>query len=183
MSGEQLQLPSLNRYITAHDQNGKAVFSTRLSESMPKQEVNGFPFGLAYTSNEFPAQLSEDADITRYEANVISPPGLAISTGTVCRIVDFPSAAESPMHRTVSLDYGVVLEGEVELSLDSGEKRVMKRGDVAIQRATNHAWKNVTPNGGCARMLYVLTPCQPIQVEGLGVLGEKVDGIDVKTSE
>lgn len=40
----------------------------------------------------------------------------------------------SPMHRTVSLDYGIVLEGEVELILDSGEKRLMKQGDVAIQR-------------------------------------------------
>jgi quercetin dioxygenase-like cupin family protein len=183
MDVEEPQLPFLNRFITAHDQNGKAVFSTQISESMPRQEVNGFPFSLAYTSNEFPAQLSGDADITKYKANLNSPPGLAISTGTVCRIVDFPPAAESPMHRTVSLDYGVVLEGEVELSLDSGEKRVMKRGDVAIQRATNHAWKNVTPNGGCARMLYVLTPCQPIQVEGLGVLGEVVEGIDVKASE
>lgn len=183
MSGEQPQLPSLNRYITAHDQNGNAVFSTRMSESMPVQEVNGFPFGLAYTSDEFPAQLSDDADITKYKANIISPPGLAISTGTVCRIVDFPPAAESPLHRTVSLDYGFVLEGKMELCLDSGEKRLMKRGDIAIQRATNHAWKNVTPNGECARMLYVLTPCQPIRVEGLGVLGENVEGIDVKASE
>lgn len=183
MNAEEAQLPSLNRYITAHDQNGKAIFSTQVSVDMPRQEVNGIPFSLAYTSNEFPAQLSADADIGKYQANLVSPPGLAISTGTVCRIVDFPPAAESPMHRTVSLDYGVVLEGEVELSLDGGDKRVLKRGDVAIQRATNHAWKNVTPNGGCARMLYVLTPCEPIKVEGLGVLGEVIDGIDVKASE
>ncbi|KAJ5490006.1 hypothetical protein N7453_010831 [Penicillium expansum] len=177
------ELPSIKRYITAHDQNGKAVFSTRVPEPMPKQVVNGIPFGLAYTSNEFPAQLSENADIKKYQANLITPPGLAISTGTVCRIVDFPPTAESPMHRTVSLDYGVVLEGEVELSLDGGETRVMRRGDIAIQRATNHAWKNVTPNGGYARMLYVLTPCQPIKVEGLGILGENIEGIDVDASK
>ncbi|KAG0159214.1 hypothetical protein PDIDSM_6735 [Penicillium digitatum] len=177
------ELPSINRYITTHDQNGKAVFSTRVPEPVPQQVVNGVPFSLAYTSNEFPAQLSEDADIQKYQANLITPPGLAISTGTVCRIVDFPPAAESPMHRTVSLDYGVVFEGEIELSLDGGEKRVMKRGDVSIQRATNHAWKNITPNGGCARMLYVLTPCQPIKVEGLGVLGENIVGIDVEASK
>ncbi|KAJ5462156.1 hypothetical protein N7530_010361 [Penicillium desertorum] len=107
------ELPSINRYITAHDRNGKAFFSTRVPEPMPKQVVNSTPFCLAYTSNEFPAQLSEDADIKKYEANLTTPPGLAISTGTICRIVDFPPAAESPMHRTVSLDYGVVLEGEV----------------------------------------------------------------------
>ncbi|RBR22531.1 hypothetical protein FVER53590_25055 [Fusarium verticillioides] len=38
------------------------------------------------------------------------------------------------MHRTLSIDYGVVIEGEMELVLDSGENRAMKRGDVAVQR-------------------------------------------------
>lgn len=183
MSTNQLQLPSQNRYITTHNANGKAIFSNQLPAAMPKQIFNGVPFGLAYTSGEFPAQLSADADLAKYEANLSTPPGLVISTGTVCRIVDFAPHSESPMHRTVSLDYGVVLEGEVELSLDSGERRILKRGDVAIQRATSHAWKNVTPDSGCARMLYVLTPCQPVQVEGLGLLGEVVDGIGVRASE
>lgn len=182
MTIDQLDLPPQNRYITTHDPDGKAIFSTQLPEIMPKQNFNGVPFGLAFTSS-FPAQLSDDADLVEYEANLTTPPGLVISTGSVCRIVDFAPHAQSPMHRTVSLDYGVVLEGEVELSLDSGERRILKRGDVAVQRATNHAWKNVTPDGGCARMLYVLTPCEPIQVEGMGVLPEVIDGIGVKASE
>jgi quercetin dioxygenase-like cupin family protein len=182
MSATQFDLPSVNRYITTNEANGKSVFSTQISEDLPQQIVNGIPFGLAYTSNEFPSQLSEDGDIKRYEANLSTPPGLVISTGTVCRFVDFPPASESPMHRTVSLDYGVVLEGEVELTLDGGETRIMKRGDIAIQRATNHAWKNITPGGGWARMLYVLTPCQPVQI-GSEVLGESVEGIDVRASE
>jgi hypothetical protein len=89
------------------------------------------------------------------------------------------------------LDYGVVLEGEVELILDSGETRVMKRGDVSVQRGTNHAWKNVTPDkidkegkkiGQWARMLYVLLPAEEIEVEGKGKLGESVDGIGARPS-
>ncbi|KAJ5682428.1 hypothetical protein N7462_005593 [Penicillium macrosclerotiorum] len=183
MGTNQLQLPPQNRYITTHNAYGKAVFSNRLPEAMPNQVFNGVPFSLAYTSSEFPVQLSADADLGKYEANLSTPPGLVISTGSVCRIVDFAPHVESPMHRTVSLDYGVVLEGEVELSLDSGERRILKRGDVAIQRATSHAWKNVTPDSGCARMLYVLIPCRPVHVEGLGLLGEAVDGIGVKASE
>ena len=74
------------------------------------------------------------------------------------------------MHRTVSLDYGIVLEGEVELILDSGEKRVLKRGDVAIQRGTSHAWRN-TSKTEWARMVYVLQSCQPITM-GEEKLGE-----------
>ncbi|KAE8375693.1 hypothetical protein BDV26DRAFT_283262 [Aspergillus bertholletiae] len=146
----------LQRFVTTHDDNGQAVFSNRLSEDMPVQDVDQVTFSLAYTSDQFPSQLSADTDIASYERHLASPPGLSISTGTVCRIVDMPPNAISPMHRTVSLDYGVVLEGEVELLLDSGEKRLLKRGDVAVQRATNHAWRNVSPNQGWSRMLDLL---------------------------
>jgi quercetin dioxygenase-like cupin family protein len=69
------------------------------------------------------------------------------------------------MHRTVSLDYGVVLIGEMELVLDSGETRVMKVGDVAVQRGTNHAWRN-TSKTEWARMMYVLQPSLPIKING-----------------
>ena len=69
------------------------------------------------------------------------------------------------MHRTVSLDYGVVLEGEIDLILDSGESRHMKRGDISVQRGTNHAWKNRSETSW-ARMLYVLQPAEKIVING-----------------
>ncbi|KAE8139742.1 hypothetical protein BDV38DRAFT_291020 [Aspergillus pseudotamarii] len=152
MSEHNKDIRPLQRFVTTHNDNGQAIFSNRLSEDMPVQNVDQVTFSLAYTSEQFPSQLSDDADIASYERRLASPPGLSISTGTVCRIVDMPPNTISPMHRTVSLDYGVVLEGEVELLLDSGEKRLLKRGDVAVQRATNHAWRNVTPNQGWSRI-------------------------------
>lgn len=85
----------------------------------------------------------------------------------------------SPMHRTVSLDYGIVLEGVVELVLDSGETKVMRRGDSCIQRATNHAWRNITPDEGWARMVYVL-----VGAEQQGDLKEDLgDMPDVRSSD
>ncbi|KAE8346128.1 hypothetical protein BDV24DRAFT_124325 [Aspergillus arachidicola] len=81
------------------------------------------------------------------------------------------------MHRSVSIDYGVVIEGEIELILDSGDTRRMQRGDISVQRGTNHAWRNVTPGGGWARMLYVLLPA--VQLEGKG---ELIEGIDIRPS-
>lgn len=69
------------------------------------------------------------------------------------------------MHRTVSLDYGVVLMGDIELVLDSGETKAMKVGDISVQRGTMHAWRN-TSKTEWARMLYVLQPCQPVIVNG-----------------
>ncbi|KAJ5812634.1 hypothetical protein N7474_008935 [Penicillium riverlandense] len=182
----------LNRFITTHNSDGKAVFSNTLSDTMPVQPIaDSADFSLAYTSDHFPAQLNKDADIAEYKNYLVNPPGITISGGSVCRIVDMQPHALSPMHRTVSLDYGVVLEGEVELVLDSGETRLMKRGDVAVQRGTNHAWRNVTPDvidpvtsekkGQWARMLYVLMPCEEVEVDGKR-LGEVVDGIGVRSS-
>jgi quercetin dioxygenase-like cupin family protein len=81
-----------------------------------------------------------------------------------------PPGAVSPMHRTVSLDYGVVLEGEMELVLDSGETRLLKRGDLAVQRGTLHAWRN-TNKTEWARMLYFLQESEPLEVGG-AKLGE-----------
>jgi uncharacterized protein YaiE (UPF0345 family) len=185
-------LRPLSRFITTHDTDSKARFSSQLSEELPVSILNEgeYSFGLAYTSETFPADLTQDKDISLYEKNLACPPGLTISTGTVCRIVDVGPGVESAMHRTISLDYGVVLEGQFELSLDSGETRILKRGDVAVQRGTNHAWKNVTPDievdgqkvGAWARMLYVLSPCLPIEFGDEGQLEEHVDGIEVRKS-
>jgi quercetin dioxygenase-like cupin family protein len=69
------------------------------------------------------------------------------------------------MHRTVSLDYGIVLIGEIELVLDSGEVKLMKQGDVCVQRGTMHAWWNVSQTQW-ARMLFVLQPSLPVKVDG-----------------
>ncbi|MNP61650.1 Cupin domain protein [compost metagenome] len=57
------------------------------------------------------------------------------------------------MHRTETLDYGLVTEGEVWLVLD-GEEVHLKRGDIVVQRGTNHAWSNRTEN--MARMVFIL---------------------------
>lgn len=88
----------------------------------------------------------------------------------------------SPMHRTVSLDYGVVLIGDIELVLDSGESIHMKVGDVAVQRATMHAWRN-TSKDTWARMLYVLTPAQPYHIDGKPVKEDYGEITNVRASD
>lgn len=67
------------------------------------------------------------------------------------------------MHRTQSLDYGVVMEGSVVALLDSGEEQVMHRGDVMVQRATMHAWRNRSETDP-ARMLFCLQDTKPLFV-------------------
>ncbi len=76
-----------------------------------------------------------------------------------------PPLAESPMHRTVSMDYGIVLEGEVEVLLDSGEKRHLTKGDVIVQRGTMHQWKNPSSTNWY-RMLFILLQSENVEVAG-----------------
>ncbi|KIJ31112.1 hypothetical protein M422DRAFT_36350 [Sphaerobolus stellatus SS14] len=66
----------------------------------------------------------------------------SVNDGSVRMFVNFPPGASSPMHSTKSIDYGIVIEGEIELELDNGEKTVLKAGDVIVQRQTKHAWHN-----------------------------------------
>jgi quercetin dioxygenase-like cupin family protein len=163
---EDNRLPPVHRFITDHDEHGKAIFSISVPEPLPWQELpDGARFSLGYATNSFPVNLIGGKDVSVYQHYTQNLPGITIPGGTVLRLVDMKPGALSPMHRTVSLDYGVVLEGEVELVLDSGEVRLMKRGDIAIQRGTNHAWRNASKTSW-ARMLYVLQEAEPLEIAG-----------------
>jgi quercetin dioxygenase-like cupin family protein len=159
-------LPTLHRFVTDHNDEGKAIFHKSVEEVLPFNTIpNSAAFGLGYATAEYPVDMNNDADIKTYKHYQQNPPGIVIPGGSVLRIVDSPPGGLSPMHRTVSLDYGVVLQGEFELILDSGEVRTMKQGDVAVQRGTMHAWKN-TSSTHWGRMLYVLQESKPLVASG-----------------
>ena len=66
---------------------------------------------------------------------------------------DKRESAHPGMHRTETVDYAIVLEGEIWAVMDKGES-LMKAGDVLVQRGTNHAWAN--RSGKTARICFVL---------------------------
>ncbi|KAL3462041.1 hypothetical protein BJX64DRAFT_288783 [Aspergillus heterothallicus] len=177
-------LRPLNRYITNHDANGVTGFDEKVPEPLQWQQLaNGARFSLGYATNEIPVELSDDKDVGVYQSFLKDLPGVTIPGGTVLRVVDMNPGSISPMHRTVSLDYGVVLEGEVELILDSGATRLLKRGDIAVQRGTNHAWRNPSTTTW-ARMLYVLQEANPVKVNGKDLEEDYGGGMDdVKPSK
>ncbi|KAK8139744.1 hypothetical protein PG984_000867 [Apiospora sp. TS-2023a] len=170
-------LPKVSRFITDHNEAGEAIFSDALPTELPRTTIyNGASFGLGYATTRTPVSLTDNADIAAYTPLLSNPPGIVVPGGTVARYVDVPPLSVSPMHRTVSLDYGVVLEGEVELVLDSGEVRRMRRGDLAVQRGTMHAWRNPSETEWC-RMLYFLQECEPVRAGGQQ-LGEDYGDMD-----
>ena len=73
------------------------------------------------------------------------------------------------MHRTISVDFGIVIAGEIESVMDSGERRLLKVGDIMIQRETNHAWHNPSPDKW-ARMTFVLSEARPITLGGMNLV-------------
>lgn len=175
-------LPKIHRFVTDHNSEGKAIFNKDVEEVLPWTDRHDtVRFGLGYTTSQTPVDLNNLTDIKNYKAHQQSPPGIMIPGGSVLRYVDVPPLHSSEMHRTVSLDYGVVLEGVFDLVLDSGEVRRMNRGDCAIQRGTNHQWRNVSPDQW-GRMMYVLQEAKPVEIEGKQ-LGEDYGGMqEVKAS-
>jgi hypothetical protein len=184
MSNSEVQLlenglPNISRYITTTNSSGKAVLDKTVPSKSIWQKIGEHAyFFLGYTTRTFPVSLQNSKDITSYSSDLSSPPGLTVSNGTVLRFVDVAPNYCCEMHKTVSVDYGVVLEGVIELVLDSGETQIMHRGDVCVQRGTNHAWRNVTPGNGWGRMMYVLVTAK----KGEG-LEENLNGMAVKSSD
>ncbi|KAM0244309.1 hypothetical protein ACHAP5_006325 [Fusarium lateritium] len=179
---EQLNaLPSPNFYLTGHNEStGKAIVQEKRKGTWQAYDDKLMAFNVAYTTSEFPPSLNNDSDVKKHDELLSSGKlGLVNKNGTVCRIVDFAPGFDCMMHRTQSLDYGIVLEGEIELVLDSDETQMMRRGDVAVQRGTMHAWRNPSTTDW-ARMIFVLQDCQSIVIGGQKVgedLGRGVDGL------
>lgn len=149
------------RHITGHNEEGKSVFlSTDCGDHhrlIGDQQALG---NILYSTKETPVDMNSDKDLQH--AKEEEPP-LHYQNGTVLRMVDFAPGLLSPMHRSISIDYGIVVEGEFELILDSGEVRIMRQGDVSINRGGAHTWRNITGNGTMpGRMIYVLVGSKPI---------------------
>lgn len=70
------------------------------------------------------------------------------------------------MHRTVTMDWVVILEGEVDLKLDGGEIRTLRAGDSVVMRGTMHQWTNRSPNDGRARIVAFAQDIVPVEIEG-----------------
>lgn len=145
------------RFVTGHDADGRAVF---LSQGEPPQYHSNPILTELWASTGFPEITAQAEKEPNDRPLDIAPP----THGTIFRIVDFhpghsataPRTAEGKpagFHRTETIDYGIVLEGEIHLVLDD-EEAVMQTGDVVIQRGTGHAWVN--RSSSLARVAFVL---------------------------
>jgi quercetin dioxygenase-like cupin family protein len=157
---------SPKRIVTGHNADGKAI--VQLVDEGHWESIAG---GTS-KYNVFWATKTSPVDITHDETlqPEITTGSLTLPNGTVFRIVDRAPRTKGPMHRTQSLDYGVVIEGESELLMDSGDRITMKAGDVCVQRSTMHQWINNTDKWN--RMVFILMDALPLEVAGKVYQGE-----------
>ncbi len=151
--------PPVRRIVTGHDDAGKAVF--RSDELLPVELIpsGDAAFSLIWTTASVPADNNDDTDGRERDA------GLTLHQGSVIRIVDMVPGGTSPMHRSSSIDYGIVLSGAVELELDDGAVTTARAGDIIVQRGTIHLWRNPSATEIC-RIVFVLIEAAPKIVEG-----------------
>ena len=149
---------NIRRVVTGHDARGRAVV---LKDSVIQgREVLGGQASFAVIWTTISSLVDNDDDADRASDRV----GLTQPNGSVLRIVDIAPGVRSPMHRTSSLDYGLLLSGDLSLELDNGVVTDLHPGDVVVQRGTIHAWINrgkVT-----ARMAFVLMDAKPATHKG-----------------
>jgi quercetin dioxygenase-like cupin family protein len=156
----------IRRLVTGHDTQGRACVLK--DDTVAGKDLAGgiASFAVLWTTVGQPIDNDDATDRSAV------PGGLVQENGSILRIVETPAGSCSPMHRTNSLDYGIVLEGNVELELDDGRIVALSAGDVIVQRGTIHAWRNPGPSTN--RMAFVLLSAKPATVPLAGSSGKRV---------
>jgi len=147
----------VRRVVTGHDANGHAVVKI---DEVSKNLSSGRPGATAcvvWTTESFPVDNTGDAD------EGLRQVGTTLNNGTVFRVVEFAPGVARRNHRTDSIDYAVVVSGEIDMELDDSVVHLKAR-DVLVQRGTIHNWVNrgATP---CV-IAFVLIDAKPVEVGG-----------------
>jgi hypothetical protein len=174
----------VRRIVTGHDETGAAVF---LSDGVPprtqvSQHVQGSGQSLIWATEGSSTPSSDDPTptVTSYvpgpgstialtvtfpPASAFADPGIDWAAFAGEQASSLPGLAErfepdAPgMHTTPTVDYAVVLEGDIDLTLDNGVSTSLRPGDVVVQNATRHGWMN--PYGEPATIFVVLIGASP----------------------
>lgn len=125
----------VRRVVTGHDENGKAVVEIDEISKNVIERRPGAHSTVIWATNSYPPDLNNDKDIS---ADITST---TIPDGVVCRISRFEPGVAPRNHRTESVDYAIVLSGEIDMGLED-ETVHLKAGDVLVQRGTVHNWVN-----------------------------------------
>jgi len=147
----------LRRVVTGHNASGRAVVKI---DEVSKNLTSGRPRQMAcvvWTTESFPVDNTGDDDAGLRQG------GTTLNNGTVFRVVEFAPGVAPRIHRTDSIDYALVMSGEIDMELDDSVVH-LKAGDVLVQRGTIHNWVN-RGTEPCV-IAFVLIDAKPVEVGG-----------------
>ncbi len=148
----------LRRVVTGHDAQGRAKVLIDEEVKNVFSPRPGAEFSVIWSSEELPVDNDGSED----------PSGKKIGTfipgGSVFRVISFGPGVAPRNHRTDSIDYAVVMAGEIDMHLDGDEVVHLKAGDVLVQRGTIHNWVN-TGSVPCV-IAFALISAKPVSVGG-----------------
>jgi quercetin dioxygenase-like cupin family protein len=147
----------IRRVVTGHDAQGNAIIKTdELSDNVVSARP-GTSAAVIWTTHGFPVNNDGNDDTSRNASST------TLSGGSVFRVVDFGPGNTPRNHRTDSIDYAVVISGEIDMELDDSVVH-LKAGDVLVQRGTIHNWVNKGPE--TCRIAFVLIDAKPVEAGG-----------------
>lgn len=148
-------LPPVRRIVTGHTAEAVSVVAHDSElKSLPGSNVET---RLLWSSESSPADIAPTDDRGDVQMGLYN-------NGSSLRIVDFPPKSVGFVHRTITLDYLVVLKGTITLTLDDGSRTQAGEGTVLVQQGTMHGWDNETDEW--ARLLCVLLPAKAPVING-----------------
>ena len=145
------------RVVTGHDVNGRAVVKIDETAKNLVSSRPGATSCVVWTTEGFPV------DNTGEEDQGLRRTGTTLDNGTVFRILELAPGSSPRNHRTDSIDYAVVMSGEIDMELDETTIH-LKAGDVLVQRGTIHNWVN-RGTAPCV-IAFVLIAAKPVEVGG-----------------
>jgi quercetin dioxygenase-like cupin family protein len=133
----EMSLPIVRRIITGHDDAGKAIVKIDEICDHFREGRPGAMVCNVWTTDTTPADNSGQEDKGKREGKYTM-----IENGSVFRIIEFKPGVQQRVHRTDTIDYIVVMSGEIDMELEAGEEVHLKAGEVMVQRGTVHNWIN-----------------------------------------
>jgi quercetin dioxygenase-like cupin family protein len=139
------------RIVTGHDEKGRSVLLSDGPTPTSRDLPTGVRFHEIWATADTPVPIDPAERSEPTDGPLRVPPG---DRGTIVHVIDMPAGSGAPMHRTRTVDYGIVLDGEVYLEMDDGSETRLTTGDVVVQRGTAHGWSNRSEVA--ARMVFVM---------------------------
>lgn len=150
----------IRRVVTGHSPEGTAVFTSDQEFETLLIPTGDAAMSTIWTTATVPADCNDETDGAKRDA------GTTLKGGSVIRIVDMLPGASSPLHRTDSIDYGIVISGEIELELENEVSKRIAAGGIIIQRGSLHKWRNPSETEIC-RIVFVLIEAKPYEINGI----------------